>query len=280
MREPPFSPSAGSVDPQSHQVVEGLRVRLAPAPPMRRLLALCADIGLVTVAVYGLVVAMLILFGALGMGFAGWGKGGAVAGAGMLVLVILFVLASAVIYHIYFIYNEFRTATTPGKKLFGLKVVSVDGARLTMGQVVIRELLRSYVDVPLVFPALISVFSTAKKQRVGDLAANTMVVHSRDREDAQKFMYVKQEEYHLLMEHLKPGPVPRDLREAYMRFAYGEFIVRREAAPIRDLEDWEARVKKLLPEAGGLGLNQQTVLRFFAEYCFQAANEETAAHKR
>ncbi len=263
-----------------HQVMEGLRVNLTPAPPMRRFLALCTDIGLISVVYYALGILFLILFASLGIGISALTKGSAVAGVGAIVFLILFLLVMVVVYHAYFIYYEHKTGTTPGKKLFGLRIVSVDGARLTMSQVVIRELLRSYVDIPLIFPALISIFSTEKKQRIGDLAANTMCVYSRSREDEQQYMYVKQEEYLLLMEYAKPGPVPHDFREAFLQFAYNEFVVRTNPAPIEYLDNWTQQVKKLLPEADNLGLNQQTVLRFFAEYCFQTLNKETAENRK
>lgn len=265
-----------------HQVIDGLRVSLKPAPPMRRFLALCCDLGLISIATYALLFVFILVFVFFGFSFAqllpklGGGLSNAALGGGLLVVIIVGLLAILSLYHVYFIYFEYKTMTTPGKKLFGLKVISVDGARLSLGQTVIRELLRTYIDIPLVLPALISIFSTEKKQRIGDLAANTMVIHSHEREERDKFLYVKQEEYHLLMEYLKPGSVPADFREAYLKFAYGEFIARNVPAPAQHLEDWSVQIKRFLPDADRLGLNQQTVLRFFAEYCFQAANQKTA----
>ncbi len=66
---------------------------------------------------------------------------------------------------------------TIGKKLFGLRVVDEQGLKLRVSQVVIRNLLR-FVDALPAFYAVggvVSLFS-ARAQRLGDLAAGTVVV--------------------------------------------------------------------------------------------------------
>ena len=70
---------------------------------------------------------------------------------------------------------------TPGKKALGIRVVSVDGVPITGGQAVLRNLLWTFEWVlPLAFmPALISMLLTRRFQRLGDLAAGTMVVVER-----------------------------------------------------------------------------------------------------
>ncbi|QIF05040.1 RDD family protein [Roseimicrobium sp. ORNL1] len=68
---------------------------------------------------------------------------------------------------------------TVGKKLMGLRVVDEQGLKLRPSQVVIRNLLR-FVDVLPAFYALggmVSLFS-ARAQRLGDLAAGTVVVRT------------------------------------------------------------------------------------------------------
>ncbi|HSI62699.1 MAG TPA: RDD family protein [Candidatus Saccharimonadia bacterium] len=68
---------------------------------------------------------------------------------------------------------------TIGKKALGLRVVDEQGLKLRPSQVVIRNLLR-FVDVLPAFYALgglVSLFS-ARAQRLGDLAAGTVVVRT------------------------------------------------------------------------------------------------------
>jgi uncharacterized RDD family membrane protein YckC len=69
---------------------------------------------------------------------------------------------------------------TAGKRLFGLRVIDVHGLRLQPSQIVLRNLLRLIDVLPLFYlvggaTALLS----RKGQRLGDLAANTVVAHER-----------------------------------------------------------------------------------------------------
>ena len=61
-----------------------------------------------------------------------------------------------------------------GKMLFGLRVVSVDGSRASVGRIILRNLMR-ILDVHLLLP-LLFVFLSPMRQRIGDLAASTIVV--------------------------------------------------------------------------------------------------------
>ena len=78
----------------------------------------------------------------------------------------------------YFFGTEAVWAQTLGKRVMKLRVVGVDGAKLSIGASAIRNLVR-FVDA---FPVLyivgaISVFATGpRRARLGDLAAKTKVV--------------------------------------------------------------------------------------------------------
>ncbi|MDF3078900.1 MAG: hypothetical protein K0S09_2789 [Sphingobacteriaceae bacterium] len=64
-----------------------------------------------------------------------------------------------------------------GKKAMKIRVISLDGGRPTLGQYLIRWLLR-IVDFTLTssLGAMICVIATEKKQRIGDIAAGTTLV--------------------------------------------------------------------------------------------------------
>jgi uncharacterized RDD family membrane protein YckC len=66
---------------------------------------------------------------------------------------------------------------TIGKRMFRLRVVDAEGMRLTFSQIVIRNLLR-FVDLLPGFYLLggVTALFTRKAQRLGDLAANTVVI--------------------------------------------------------------------------------------------------------
>jgi membrane protease YdiL (CAAX protease family) len=77
----------------------------------------------------------------------------------------------------YFAFCEWRWGHTVGKNAAGIEVRSLDGAeRLTFGQASIRNLLR-LVDFWLIGELMIA--SSARKQRLGDQAARTVVVRRK-----------------------------------------------------------------------------------------------------
>lgn len=81
---------------------------------------------------------------------------------------------------LYFVVSELATGRTLGKLFTGLKVEMADGTPLRPSAVIIRNLLRVVDGLPYVVPNLLGfivVASTKRKQRLGDLAAKTVVVH-------------------------------------------------------------------------------------------------------
>jgi len=70
---------------------------------------------------------------------------------------------------------------TVGKRLFKLRVIDSQGLRLQLSQIVIRNLLRLVDSLPLMYlvGGTASLFSR-KYQRLGDLAANTVVARERN----------------------------------------------------------------------------------------------------
>jgi uncharacterized RDD family membrane protein YckC len=77
-----------------------------------------------------------------------------------------------------------------GKKAMKIRVISLDGGRPTLGQYLIRWLLR-IVDFTLTssLGALICVIATEKKQRIGDIAAGTTLVKTHPRTQASHIAF-------------------------------------------------------------------------------------------
>ena len=69
---------------------------------------------------------------------------------------------------------------TLGKMAAGIKVVRVTGAPIGFGSAVVRALFVP-IDVLLFGVGIISMFTTERSQRIGDLAARTVVVRDRFR---------------------------------------------------------------------------------------------------
>lgn len=85
-------------------------------------------------------------------------------------------LVAFVIYYGYFTYMEGTTGQTIGKRLIGTRVVTVDGSPISMGSAAIRNLLRIVDTFFFGLVGLVLIIVTQKKQRVGDMAANTVVI--------------------------------------------------------------------------------------------------------
>jgi len=135
-----------------------------------RFLAALVDTFLVTVAT-------------LLLAFAAWLIRGFLTGQSELSLMASIIVLSAVvlIYIGYYVYFEVTSGgQSPGKRLTGLRVVSVDGAPISAEQSAVRNILRIVDMLPTSYAAgLISLLVTARNQRLGDLAAGTMVVKER-----------------------------------------------------------------------------------------------------
>lgn len=72
---------------------------------------------------------------------------------------------------------------SPGKKITGIKVISLDGQRPALSQYLVRWVMR-FIDISLLFPggvAFISVAASRNEQRIGDKLAGTTVVSLRQR---------------------------------------------------------------------------------------------------
>jgi uncharacterized RDD family membrane protein YckC len=120
-----------------------------------------------------LFVQLLLIMFAILMGFLGvFGAGGF---AFAFVVIGFFVVGVG--YGIFFEWHW--RGQTIGKKLFRLRVVDVEGMRLQFNQIVVRNLLRFVDELPLLyFVGGLSCWLSPKCQRLGDLAANTVVIRS------------------------------------------------------------------------------------------------------
>ena len=104
------------------------------------------------------------------------------AGAGEVGLVVLLVIFG-VLYVFYDLVCEvFFNGQSVGKRAMKIKVISLDGAQPGLGQYLLRWTFR-IVDFLLTsgVGALISVAVTDKKQRIGDIVANTTLVKTKPR---------------------------------------------------------------------------------------------------
>ena len=171
---------------------------------------------------------------------------------------------------------------TVGKRLFRLRVVDVEGMRLQFNQIVVRNLLR-VVDA---FPACYCVgglccWFNNKCQRLGDIAANTVVIHTPtilepdlDQMLAGKYNSLRQYP-HLAARLIQDiSPVEADIvLQALLR--------RDEFDPAKRVELFEElaahfRAKVSFPQEATDGVADEQFLRNILDLVFRPRPESTA----
>jgi uncharacterized RDD family membrane protein YckC len=243
-----------------------------PAPIGRRFFAFIIDSAIVSGILYLL---LLLLLGAV-FSFTGipteeeiqWKiyEWGATLLVPLLLGVLFVVLVSAAIWHGYFVFFEHMYQKTPGKKALGLFVVSADGNVLSFKQCVLREIFRCYVDMLFVFPAIISVFCTQKKQRVGDLASNTLVLFSKNLLRDMGYLYLSREQYVLRLSKYKVVDCNLEEANSFLNQMQSGLLDSNSALGEQALE-LQARLLVLQDEA--FNDEPDMKMRFLAEYFLQ-----------
>src|SRR5215212_9332735 len=100
-------------------------------------------------------------------------------------LLALLIVAVFLVWSGYFALFEWVwSGQTPGKRWLRLRVIREDGRPVTFWEASVRNLLRTFDMMPAPFYSigLISVFTTTRDQRVGDMVAGTVVVREREAE--------------------------------------------------------------------------------------------------
>ncbi|MGB8170895.1 MAG: RDD family protein [Chthoniobacteraceae bacterium] len=144
------------------QTPEGIVFSYPLAGPLVRCFAWTVDFILITALTYGASI-LCLLVGVLSFDFA-------------LALMILCYFGISIGYGVAM--EWLWRGQTPGKRMMRLRVMDVNGLRLQFHQVLMRNLLR-FVDMLPGFYAIggAACLLNRRAQRLGDLAANTVVVH-------------------------------------------------------------------------------------------------------
>lgn len=106
----------------------------------------------------------------------------ALYGASSTVIIIFYILFDFLVIALYpLVCEKYWNGKTVGKHLMNIHVVNLDGSRPSTGQLLIRWLLL-LVDGVMLGPCigLLSIIFTRNSQRLGDLAAGTVVVRMKD----------------------------------------------------------------------------------------------------
>jgi uncharacterized RDD family membrane protein YckC len=143
------------------QLAEGVSFPLVLAGPVTRFLAWAIDQAII-VATTTICSTVLGLMSLISVDF-----------AGAVNMIAYFVISTG-----YFMVLEWaHRGQTVGKRLLRLRVMDLDGYFIQFGQIVTRNLLRIIDVLPIAYlVGAVTLLLNGKNQRLGDLAANTVVV--------------------------------------------------------------------------------------------------------
>jgi uncharacterized RDD family membrane protein YckC len=90
-------------------------------------------------------------------------------------------LAFFVLYYGYFaVFEAMWSGQTPGKRVVGLRVLGVSGRPISTFEAILRNVVRIADQLPGIYAiGILVAFVTERHQRLGDLAAGTVVVHEQ-----------------------------------------------------------------------------------------------------
>lgn len=145
------------------EIPGGINLEAQVVGPIPRSLAFAIDLAIRGVIIFVLSIAA-IPFGAFGLG------GG---------FFLIFLFAIEWLYPVLF--EVFWRGQTPGKKALGISVINDDLTPVTLGTSLVRNLLRTVDFIPLFYLAgLVTMLCNRRFQRLGDLAAGTLVISVRE----------------------------------------------------------------------------------------------------
>lgn len=195
---------------------ESVTIDFQLAGPGTRFLALFIDLWIVMISMVGLTYLLIMLF-TFFSAVAIDSESSELAGAIFisLIIVIQFLIFSGY----WFFLEAFQNGRTVGKRAVGIRTVMRGGFPLTLSAALIRNLVRIVDMVPPPYCAigLISMSLSKDYQRLGDLAAGTIVVRDRSyRAPASGFYFAGLTPIHVL--HWDTSAVSSDELELIRRF--------------------------------------------------------------
>ena len=139
-----------------------------------RFLALALD-----TLIQGICAAILFLLAIFAVGFATALAGLVMPGEPGPWILGALILGWFILYAGYFdIFEAVWNGQTPGKRVVGLRVIHESGRPVSLYEAVLRNVVRIADQMPGIYAVgIIAVFVTERSQRLGDLAAATVVVH-------------------------------------------------------------------------------------------------------
>lgn len=107
-------------------------------------------------------------------------------------LAIMGIISFVFLWGYYIFFEVIWNGQSPGKRLFGIRVIRVDGTPITVSESIIRNLVRLIDLLPTAYGVgVVTMFINPNSRRVGDLAAGTIVIHDRQVDDLLYFSQLR-----------------------------------------------------------------------------------------
>lgn len=242
---------------------EGIEFSLPLAGPVTRFLAWAVDAACIVGLSFTILVVASFLM-AISFDF-----------ALALMTLLLFAVTTG-----YFIFLEWVwQGQTIGKRMLGLRVMDAQGLRLTFSQIVVRNLLRAIDSLPF-FYMLGGLFCLATRyaQRLGDLAANTIVVRPR-RHAAPDLSQVLSDKYNSFRQHphlagrLRQRVSPREAGLALQALMRRENLAPQARVQLfEEIADYFREVAPF-PESATEGLSDEQYVRNVVDIMYRRRGE-------
>lgn len=246
---------------------EGVAFALLPAGPIARFVAWAVDLAVVSMALMAAGTA-LTLFSVVSP------DTGRAAG-----IISFFVVSLG-----YAMVCEWRyKGQTVGKRLLSIRVVDADGMKLQPGQIIIRNILRAIDSLPLCYMVgALSCIASRKSQRLGDIAAHTMVIREPkvqrpDLEQLKSDKYNSLKAYRLLAARLR-----QRTSQAEADIALQALVRRDSLDPLARIELFHEIADRFteglnLPEEASKGITDEQIVRDVVEILFTSERPKRPA---
>lgn len=177
-----FAVLAESVEEHGIDTPEQVELRFPLAGLGSRFLAATVDIGIQIIANLVLILIIVIAFSA-GMRTGALDRMSDTAGKWFVAGIVL--VYFLLYWGYYSLFEAFRNGQTPGKRVMKIRVIKDSGRQITFFEALARNLLRVVDSLPALYLiGVISILFTKQNKRLGDLVADTIVVHERTDEFA------------------------------------------------------------------------------------------------
>ncbi|MDR2626839.1 MAG: RDD family protein [Dysgonamonadaceae bacterium] len=163
-----------------------------------------------------------------------------------------------------FLFEAFMRGQTPGKMLLKIRITNLDGSTTSTGSHFLRWLIRPVDFLPFLgILGGIFIGNTKNKQRIGDLAAGTIVVKTNQRVNINAEYYEFDDDYTPLY------PQVEKLSEAQIRFII-KHLELPEKWNLQNIEDLAGKVKNTLEINSDLR-NRDFLVRIVKDYNYYAS---------